>query len=75
MRVLVVVRSSKCVRAFPVSVEMGRGAVYPEPQPFASVAAWIGEACARTSNDRVCRSLSVEVHAEGADCDHEVPHG
>lgn len=70
-RVLVVVRTSRHAKVFPVEMVMGKGGV-STGDPMESVGRWVSEACARTSNDLVCRSLSVEVHVDGADCDHEV---
>lgn len=73
MRVVVVVRSSTRAKTFSLDVADGAGRVLCDGA-VGAVDGWLGVACVRTAGDSLCRSITVEVHADGAECDHEVPH-
>ena len=72
MKVRVVVRGSRGIECAVVDVSPEGAFAWPR-KLLRNIERWVIRACEQTANDSVCRSLAVEVHAEGADCDHEVP--
>jgi hypothetical protein len=74
VKVVVVVRSTRAERSLVLEPQPGweqwKGLLFDF---LGDLEDSVKAACLRTAGDAVCRSFSVEVHAEGADCDHEVP--
>ena len=43
------------------------------PEALGEIARWLAAAEAAHRKDGRCRTFSVSIHADGADCDHERP--